>query len=225
MTVYYSDGHGASKQAQSVQTAAIVDVPPAPALEAVAGDGQVALTWTAPSSDGGSPILRYQVRYLEAVLRPWVTQVVTGWKVVPGGAAARDTTIGGLTNGTAYIFRVLAENGVGSGARAEKTATPKAPLCPITGPTAPTVAENTATTEAVATYTVSGDDCGSAVVVGVGGYGCVRLRCRDRARRGRCTLLPPPITRPRVATRSRCGCKWDRRKRAPAGEGVGVQCR
>ena len=60
-------------------------MPSAPALEAVVGDGQVALKWTAPSSDGGLPILRYQVRYWETVRRPWVTQVVTGWKVVPGG--------------------------------------------------------------------------------------------------------------------------------------------
>ena len=167
--VDYTDNEGPNKRAESEATAAVVDVPPAPALEAVAGDGQVALTWTAPSSDGGSPILRYQVRYLEAVLRPGVTQVVTGWKVVPGGAAARDTTIGGLTNGTAYIFRVLAENGVGSGARAEVTVTPEAPSCPITGPPKPTVAENTATTEAVATYTVSGDDCGSASWLALGG--------------------------------------------------------
>ena len=171
--VSYRDGASADatdrKSATSDPTASVVDVPSAPILEAVAGDGQVALTWQAPLSDGGLPILRYKVRYLEAVRRPGITQVVTGWKVVPGGAAARDTTIGGLTNGTAYIFRVLAENGVGSGARAEVTVTPEAPSCPITGPPKPTVAENTATTEAVATYTVSGDDCGTAEWLALGG--------------------------------------------------------
>ena len=166
VTVYYSDGHGATKQAQSVQTEAIVDVPPAPALEAVAGDEQVALTWQAPSSDGGSPILRYKVRYFRA---DFSDERQSSWSVVPGGAAAQDTTIGGLTNGTAYLFRLLAENGVGNGARAEKTATPEAPSCPITGPPKPTVAENTPTTEAVATYTISGDDCGAAEWLTLGG--------------------------------------------------------
>ena len=65
-TVDYTDNEGPNKRAESEATSGVVGVPLAPALEAVAGDGQVALTWTAPSSDGGSPILRYQVRYYKA---------------------------------------------------------------------------------------------------------------------------------------------------------------
>ena len=154
------------RSAQSDPTAAVVDVPSAPALTATAGDRQVALTWTVPSSDGGSPILRYQVRYYKADLSD---QAQATWHVVPGGAAARDTTIGGLTNDTAYVFRVFAETALGSGIRAEVEATPKAPVCSLGGPTQPTVAENTATTETVATYTISGADCGLAEWLALGG--------------------------------------------------------
>ena len=106
------------------------------------------------------------MRYYQADLSD---QAQAAWQVVPGGAAARDTTIGGLTNGTAYVFRVLAETALGSGIRAEEEVTPKAPVCLIAGPTRPTVAENTATTEAVGTYTLSGNDCGVAVWLTLGG--------------------------------------------------------
>ena len=88
---------------------------------------------------------------------------------MPKGAAARDTTIGGLTNKTAYVFRVFAETALGSGIRAEVEATPKAPVCSLEGPSAATVAENTATTEAVATYTLRGADCGLAAWLALGG--------------------------------------------------------
>ena len=159
VTVYYSDGHGATKQAQSVQTAAIVDVPGTPQLTADPGDEQVALTWSAPSSDGGSPILRYHVRYYKADLSD---QAEAEWHEVPGGAAAQDTTIKELTNKKAYVFQVVAENAVGRGVPAKKEATPKAPVCTLAGPFAATVAENTPTTKAVATYAFSGNGCGTA---------------------------------------------------------------
>ncbi|MYC69496.1 MAG: hypothetical protein F4X17_02170, partial [Gemmatimonadetes bacterium] len=157
--VTYTDSHGPNKSAASDPTASVVDVPPAPDLEAVAGDEQVELTWSAPSSDGGSPILRYHVRYYKADLSD---QAAAEWDVVPGGAAAQDTTIEKLTNRTAYVFQVVAENAVGRGVPAEVPATPKAPVCLIAGPTQPTVAENTPTTEAVGTYTITGAGCGAA---------------------------------------------------------------
>ena len=106
------------------------------------------------------------MRYYKADLSD---QAEAEWHEVPGGATARDTTIAELPNDTAYLFQVLAENEVGRGVWAEKEATPKAPPCTLEGPTAATVAENTPTTNAVATYTPSGDGCGSASWLALGG--------------------------------------------------------
>ena len=79
--------------------------PGTPAIgSAVAGNGQATVSWTAPASDGGSPIIGYVVvvyiGYSQAKVRifnsPSTTQTVTG-----------------LTNGTTYRFRVRAYNAVG----------------------------------------------------------------------------------------------------------------
>ena len=85
-------------------------------LSAVAGDGQVALTWTVPASDGGSPIIDYIVEYASGA----------GWSVFADGTGTgTGATVIGLTNGTGYSFRVLAVNAIGAGeASAPVTATP-----------------------------------------------------------------------------------------------------
>jgi predicted phage tail protein len=73
----------------------------------VAGDQSVALSWTAPSSDGGSPITSYRITpYIGANAQ---TPVNTG-------SASTSYTVTGLTNGTAYTFTVAATNSVGTGA-------------------------------------------------------------------------------------------------------------
>ena len=79
---------------------------------ATAGNRQVVLSWTVPDSDGGSPITGYEVSSDDGTT--WVT-------------ASTDTghTFTGLTNGTAYTFRVRAVNSIGSGAEATVTATPR----------------------------------------------------------------------------------------------------
>ena len=164
--VAYTDGHGPDKSAESDASAATLGKPGKPQdLEADPGDRQVALTWTAPSSDGGSSILRYHVRYYKADKSD---QAKAEWHEVPRGATARDTTLAELANDTAYLFQVLAENEVGRGLWAEEEATPEAPPCMLEGPSAATVAENTPTTNAVATYTPSGDGCGSASWLALG---------------------------------------------------------
>jgi len=75
-------------------------VPSAPTIgTATAGNGQATITFTASSSDGGSPILDYRVTSS------------------PGGVTATGSgspiTITGLSNGTAYTFTVQARNANG----------------------------------------------------------------------------------------------------------------
>ena len=65
------------------------------------------MTWTAPAFDGGSAITGYDVTsYAGGVARGTISVgVVT------------QATFGGLTNGTAYTFRVAAKNVAGTGAQ------------------------------------------------------------------------------------------------------------
>ncbi|WP_368353662.1 MULTISPECIES: IPTL-CTERM sorting domain-containing protein [Comamonadaceae] len=107
-------------------------VPGAPTgLVASTGDGVVALSWTAPSDNGGSAITGYTVL---------VTPVAGGSSSV---ACSTNGTLGctasGLTNGQAYSFTVRATNAVGDGSvSAAVQATPQqitSPSVPMTGVT------------------------------------------------------------------------------------------
>ena len=99
-------------------------VPTAPTgVGGTPGDGTVALSWTAPASDGGSPITSYRITpYIGATAQ---TAIVTG-----SNATTRSIT--GLTNGTAYTFKVAAINGIGTGADSAASAaiTPPPPRRP-----------------------------------------------------------------------------------------------
>ena len=76
----------------------------------------MALTWTAPASDGGSPITGYEI-----------------WRGTTSGGASLLTTVGVTTsytdstvsNGTTYYYQVAAVNAVGTGPGSnERSATP-----------------------------------------------------------------------------------------------------
>ena len=99
------------------------EVPGAPrSLVADPRDGEVALSWAVPGSDGGSAVTRYEYRYATSS-----GSFPETWTVVSGGAGARELTVGDLENGTRYRFRVRAVNGVGEGEPAEASATPRDP--------------------------------------------------------------------------------------------------
>ncbi len=87
-------------------------------LQAMAGDGWVALEWSAAASEG--PVLtRYEWRG-RPVWGAW-----SAWEPVAGGAAARGHRIEGLENGVEYAFEVRAANPAGAGAVAQVAARPE----------------------------------------------------------------------------------------------------
>ena len=101
-------------------------------VSASAGDGQATVSWTAPTSNGGSAITGYTVT------------------AAPGGATCTTTgatscTVTGLTNGTAYTFTVTATNSSGTSS-------------PSTASSAVTPAALDALTSGVAVSGLSGDE-------------------------------------------------------------------
>jgi len=80
-------------------------------FRATAGVGQVALTWSAPASNGGSVITRYEVSRDNG--STWISV-----------GTATSHTFTNLNGGTAHTFRVRAVNAAGAGAQATVTSTP-----------------------------------------------------------------------------------------------------
>ena len=84
--------------------------PAAPtSVTATAGNAQATVTWTAPSVLAQTPITDYVVQYSSNSGSTWTT-------FTDGTSTSAAATVTGLTNGTAYTFRVAAVNGVGTGA-------------------------------------------------------------------------------------------------------------
>ena len=86
-------------------------------LTATAGDGEVALVWSAPTDDGGAPVTGYEYRYAAGDAVPGET----AWQEPDGDRAA---TVTELENETRYAFEVRARNRVGEGEAAKTTALP-----------------------------------------------------------------------------------------------------
>ena len=106
-------------------------VPDAPAnVTALAKKGQVQLAWTAPPSDGGSPITGYVVTPFVGPTQQTKTNL---------SSTALSATIGGLADGVTYTFRVAAKNAIGTGPRSDKSSEVKmdmtAPVASILTPT------------------------------------------------------------------------------------------
>ena len=100
-----------------IQPTGPATVPGAPTgVQGVPHEGSVDVSWAAPASNGGSPILGYRVRVFE------------GDSATPTGAALESPgtgttlTVTGLTNGTGYRFDVAAVNAVGAGSASAKSA-------------------------------------------------------------------------------------------------------
>ena len=91
-------------------------------LRASPGSGSVSLSWNRPSDNGGSAIIRYEVRN-QAVGEAW-----SEWENV--GAGSRGVTEGNLVNGREYIFEVRAVNALGKGGAEAARATPERRIAP-----------------------------------------------------------------------------------------------
>ena len=95
---------------------------------AVTAAGIVGLTWSAATSDGGSPVIDYQVSYMPAG---------GTYSVLAPGIATTSFTASTLTADVVYSFKVTARNLIGLGADSNEVivraaAKPSIPAAPVT---------------------------------------------------------------------------------------------
>ena len=123
--LFIVDDKGVPSVASMVGMSRTLGAPATPAKPtATAGDGQATVSWSAPD-DGGSTITKYTVT-------PYIGATAQTPKDVTGSPAATSTTISGLTNGTAYTFKVSATNAVGTSAQSAAS-DPVTPTAPVAG--------------------------------------------------------------------------------------------
>ena len=94
---------------EQTQTVSIIGEPGTASTPSVSGkaNGRLEIRWRAPSSDGGSRITGYKVRY-------WSSSSTSSTEV-SASANDRTETISGLTNGVSYRAQVRACNRIGCG--------------------------------------------------------------------------------------------------------------
>ncbi|WP_420626091.1 fibronectin type III domain-containing protein [Candidatus Poriferisodalis sp.] len=104
-------GDGAWSQRQ---TRTPMGPPRIPSIDTVTpGDGSLAITWSAPSSDGGSDITGYNLRYVQNDL---VDNFLFVWSQAPDiwNSGDLEYTLSGLTNGVRYRLGLQAVNDEGA---------------------------------------------------------------------------------------------------------------
>jgi len=124
--------------------------PDAPTIgTATAGDTQATVSFTAPSSNGGSAITSYTATSNPGGITGTISQSGSG-----------SITVTGLTNETAYTFTVTATNAIGTSAASDASSS----VTPATIPDAPTISGVTSgSTEATISFTAPSSNGGSAI--------------------------------------------------------------
>ena len=122
-------GESLSSNEAPATPSAPATAPSAPqSLGASAGNNQVSLAWSAPSSNGGSALTTYTV-YRST------TSGVLGSALSPGPGLSTSYTDTTATNGTTYYYLVKASNAVGESLSSNEA--PATPSAPATAPSAP----------------------------------------------------------------------------------------
>ena len=151
-TVTATNTNGTSVASAASNSITPSTVPGAPtAVSAVAGAGQASVSFTAPTSNGGSAITGYTVTAVDS------TNPANGGQTVSG--AASPLTVTGLTNGDSYTFTVTATNVSGTGAASAASSA----VTPSTVPDAPLDASAVAGSGSAVVSWVPGFNEGSAV--------------------------------------------------------------
>jgi titin len=113
---------GTSPQSNEAAGLPAATAPSAPqSVVTTAGNASVAVAWSAPTTDGGSPVTGYNV---------YRGTVANGESSTPvaSGLTTTGFTDTGLTNATTYFYKVAAVNSVGASVLStESSATPQAP--------------------------------------------------------------------------------------------------
>lgn len=131
-------GQGEFSALSPVITPAVLP-PAAPTnVVGVRGDALVNLTWVAPTNVGTSPLVDYWIQFSSNGGTTWTT-------FVDGIGTGTARTVTGLTNGTAYLFRVAAVNKNGP----SPWAVTAVPVTPLARASAPTITSLTAGTNLV----------------------------------------------------------------------------
>jgi hypothetical protein len=103
-----TNSQGTGAVSSTATATPVVSAPSAPqSLVATSGYQQVGLSWTAPTSTGGSPITDYVIEYKLSSDSVWTT-------FSDGTSTSTSTIVTGLANNNVYNFRTSAVNAIGT---------------------------------------------------------------------------------------------------------------
>ena len=140
-------------------------VPAAPtSVTATSGNAQATVSWTAPAALSTLPVTDYTVQYSSNSGSSWTN-------FSDGTSTSTSATVTGLTNGTAYTFRVAASNAVGTGSYS----TASSAVTPASAAAITYAAKYDIAGRPSATYAVSGSSTITASLTGGGDFTDSRL--------------------------------------------------